>query len=224
VRPIAQCLDEAGDEEAHFLCGECAHRSDARALRPPEWFNLASLHGSITYRLEEDFYDLDGAALQSIEPVLDASLHSAPSLDQVRDKVEHLVDYAMARGVLDDELIDALSMLDKTSDFQALQARTQPAKKPDILRVACELYDQCIGPLAQDWVRQQWNEWPKSTIVMAAFIRAARHCLPRDEAYERALGFFGRMRVGDHGEEVHPLGILQDSRVVDWIEAGRSVW
>jgi hypothetical protein len=67
-------------------------------------------------------------------------------------------------------------------------------------------------------VRQQSNEGPKSTIVMAAFIRAAPHCFPRDEAFERALGFFGRMRVGDHGEKVHLLGILQDPRVVDWIE------
>ncbi len=42
--------------QPYRVCTACARRLRSLALRPLEWFNLASIHGPTKFLLHDDFY------------------------------------------------------------------------------------------------------------------------------------------------------------------------
>jgi hypothetical protein len=87
------------------------------ALRPSEWFNLAAVHGPWKHHLHDDFYDEDGKAHQANSVVERAVEFPVPTVSEIEDAVERLVDMAMSRWFFgrekSAELIRALGLHDK---------------------------------------------------------------------------------------------------------------
>lgn len=218
TRRIAHLWVPEQDGYDFALCEECSPRITSRSLRPLEWFNLAAIYGSLIHPLKEEFYDLDGRALKPQEPVVDAHLHPSPTLEEVRSNLDRLLDFTFAGGVLDKDVIDALSATDRGALLQAIEIRRAQARNSEIVRVTFEIAALVVGPSAADWVRRHWNESPEPGFVLASYIRAARFCLPRDEAFGRSIALFERLPEADRRSDVQTLGILEDERVTDWIE------
>ena len=82
------------DVQPYRLCRTCANRLEELALRPTEWFNLASVHGPWKYHLHDDFYDEDGKAYQASHHVERAVEFPIPTVSEIHADIYRLVDMA----------------------------------------------------------------------------------------------------------------------------------
>lgn len=94
VEVIEKCDDEI---QPYELCNECHKRLLSYSLRPIEWYNLASIHTFNKFLLHDDFYEDDGVATQPEEDVEGIEDLIAPSLDDVKENIESLIDFCIAK-------------------------------------------------------------------------------------------------------------------------------
>ena len=94
IAPVAVSNTDDDSYQPYQICDDCNVRLVGLALRPLEWFNLASTHGPNKHLLHDDFYDDDGTAFQAEIPFDDASSFPAPSLPEVAGKLPRLIDMA----------------------------------------------------------------------------------------------------------------------------------
>lgn len=82
---IEKCDDE---NQPYELCKECHSRLLNYALRPIEWYNLASIHTYNKFLLHDDFYDDDGTATQPEEEIKNAEDYKAPLLTEIKADID----------------------------------------------------------------------------------------------------------------------------------------
>lgn len=208
---------ESGDERRPFLvCRECAERLEHLALRPLEWFRLATLHGPVAYLLHDDFYSDDGVADQNRIPVAQAALFPAPTLEAVQADLPRLLDYAITRWRLEAPVAEALKahaperLLPAMS--QLIQARPVAWVESRCLEIAARL-----GGTAGDWVSARWAcGAPSGTLF--ALLEAAAACLPASEALPRAFQAVETEDGKDISVTALALVHFQSPLVLEWIE------
>lgn len=203
-------------DEPYRLCEGCARRVRARALRPIEWFNLASLHGWQKHLLHDDFYDEDGEAQQPEIPVAKSG-RPAPTLAEAASDPDRLLAFAVTRWHFDDDLIAALRSHAPQPLLTAITARAA-AGNPGIFAVMLEVAAVAVGPFAADWVRGEYAR-ARASLAMFSWCQAAAACLPLDEGLSLALAAVTPDDGGPAGEIKSCLIWFRSARVLDWIEA-----
>lgn len=197
---------------SYELCGECCKRLENFALRPLEWFNLKAIHGNADLL---DPYDIDtGEALHPEMDVSDANDFPHPSLEEVKDDVERLMDYAIVQPFdrLDDAFL-CLQKLDKTEILKSVSKRLD--RKYTLQRRLLMIVGHGVGVFAADWVREYWKKNLKSDY--RGFAVALAQCLPFDEAFREIMD---AVKKANESVEVNLelLGHFEQPAVLDWIE------
>src|ERR1700741_1802036 len=184
--PVQRIVKADGEakEPGYRVCRACRRRLLTSSLRPLEWYNLAVRYGPRRALLHDDMYLEDGTAEQPSVPVVDAHLFPAPRLDEVRDDVERLVDFALTRPGLEEEGLQALAAHDAGAVLDAFDRRMDGALRDDVREVALEVCATALGARAEDWVRRQWSP---GSAPSPALLHASARCLPADYALERAV-------------------------------------
>ena len=114
---------EAGP--VYQLCKDCRNRLINRGLRPLEYFNLTARHGH-SYLLHDDFYDNDTG--EACAPEIDVETPERfpfPTLNNVKDNIERLIDYAIVQIITDDIVFFHIRQHDKAKVLESLKHRLQ---------------------------------------------------------------------------------------------------
>jgi hypothetical protein len=200
------------------VCGACAHRLENLALRPLEWYRLAALHGPPSFLLHDDFYDEDGKADQNRIPVEHSKLFRAPTLQTVSGKLEALLDFAITRWWLREEVVAALSAYPQSLLLSAVSDLARDRPIDWVQRRCYEIAARVLGPAARQWIDENWDRG-SSVATIFAFLEAAASCLPRDEAVPRAIEAVEGTGTRDLSVLAMGLAYFQSPRVLDWIES-----
>lgn len=214
VAPVQSMVTEdAEDEPGYRVCRACEDRLLSYSLRPLEWYNLAVRYGPLRALLHDDLYAEDGTAEQPNARVVDPHRFPAPRLDDVRDDVERLVDFALTRLTLTDEERAAFAAHDAREVLDAFDRRMDGALRGDVREVALEICATSLGARAEEWVRRQWSP---GSVPSPELLHASARCLPRDEGLDRAVAALEAMPPG-HNHWLW-LGCFRSERVLDLIE------
>lgn len=204
--------------QPYRLCASCHERLMTYALRPIEWYNLASMHGSFKPMLHDDLYDEDGMACQSELDVLVTKQDEAPTLEDVRHDVEALLSFTVSRWDIEDDVTDALKRHHTSLLFDAVKTRYVATPNIDVKARLLEVVADVIATPAADWVRSLWHDVDNELVDSLAAATASS--LPTEE---------GLQRVYDKLDEIEPKELpsaaflslyrFRSPDVLDWIES-----
>jgi hypothetical protein len=205
--------EDADDEPGYRVCRACEDRLLTCSLRPLEWYNLAVRYGPLRALLHDDMYAEDGTAEQPEIPVVTPHLFPAPRLEEVRGDVERLVDFALARGTLEEAALAALAAHDAREVLNAFDRRMDGALRGDVREVALEICATSLGARAEAWVRRQWST---DSAPSVALLHASARCLPAGEGFDRAAAALQAMPPGHRPWTA--LRHFRSERTLDLIE------
>lgn len=209
-------IEEDDPSEPYFLCEDCSERLFLRALRPLEWFNLASKHGWWKYLLHDDFYDEDGTATQpDVQEYLDGGM-LAPPLDEVATSPERLLGYCFTRWSLGAAEFQALAALN-SEDLLASIERPETISNPQKLSVALMICANVLGVQASTWVNKQYERSVKKDLLFS-WAEAAASCLPPPEGLNKTMIALADYKGRKLNECIGALSWFRSDRVLDWIE------
>jgi hypothetical protein len=120
INVVETCDDP---NQPYKLCNQCHERLLKLSLRPIEWYNLAVVHSPNKFLLHDDFYDEDGEASQPEENVVVNDKDKAPTLKDVQNDLESLLDFSITRWFLEEDVIKALREHDKLSTLKSVKSR-----------------------------------------------------------------------------------------------------
>lgn len=213
--PVAVVVADDDPTEPYRVCRPCAERLTHRALRPAEWFNLASIHGWTKFLLHDDFYDEDGEASQ---PDVDEYSNDgllAPCLDDVGGSLPRLIDFCVTRWSLDEAVFSAMRAYPPRDVLDAIIRRAEQRNR-HVLETILTLAANVLGSVGADWVRAQRDRaWAEG--LAFSWCEAAAKCLGGeglDMAIERLDGLSGAQRR----EAKNGLLWFRSRKVLDWIE------
>jgi hypothetical protein len=230
----AVIADDPG-EPRFLVCRACENRLQTRSLRPLEWFNLAALHGPWTYLLGSDFYcsgeEDHGSARQPYQTVEEPERFPAPTVDEIRDDQERLIDYAITLHFFDapshEKLLAALSAATESPDqkqafLESLKRRlarsTTPGRGPNLslAGTVCALCGRFLGPFAADWIRELWEPEHLRSESFLSLAEATAACLPFDEGWRRVTH-----QLESWSHQVQALAYFRSPLTLDWMEENR---
>lgn len=214
--PVQAVVESEEPQQPYRLCSLCADRLQKYALRPLEWFNLASVHSSSKYFLHDDFYSDDGVADQSETPVEEPEKYPAPTLEQVAGNEERLIDYAMARFMLREDVTQELKNHDKEAILQSLIRRIETSHN---IEIECRAYEICatvLQEMAEAWIRERWNQ--RATVAFHSLALAVANCLPHDEGLSLILHELERVQPQDRPFACTALARFRSPKALEWIE------
>jgi hypothetical protein len=191
---------------------------EARALRPVEWFNLASVHSPWKHDLHDDFYGRSGKAYQPEEAVVrEPGLMRAPTLKNSAKTPARLFAYAFTRHFLEPEMVAAFHDLDPDAVLAELETCLQNrTPNPRNVFMAYGIAADVLGSRADDFVRRAL---PSVTIEdFPGLARAAAACLPREEALTWVLTYLDGLDAEERFDLRNSLVPFADERVLDWME------
>jgi hypothetical protein len=220
--PATEAVPENDGEPPYRVCAPCARRLFAFSLRPLEWFNLAAVHGPSRFQLHDDFY-WEGQADQAEEPVEHPERYPLPSLDQVREDLDRLLDYAMTRFSLmeEAEVLEAVRRHPPAAVVDNLARRVAAGAGLHVIGAACELCGWAVGPPAATWVRQRWSHYRPE--LLSALAVASAGCLPFEEGWGRVTEKL-RGRTGvELKQESFALAWFRSPAALDWIEENAAL-
>lgn len=200
--------------QPYQLCCECNIRLEDRALRPLEWFNLASVHGPNQFLLHDDFYDHDGTAYQPVLPVVNPESYPSPMLEDILADLPRLLDMSITQWFVADDVLTAISAHEHNVVLDSLIKRTQDSLNPWIESTCLRVCARVLGDTADSWVRDRYGKTPG---LLYSWSEAAAACLPVDEAWRLttdAISQSERIR-----EDAQSLGWFRSPRTLDWIES-----
>lgn len=212
-----QAIPTGEDERRFLLCGPCAKRLQARALRPLEWYRLAALHGPMSYLLHDDFYDQDGTASQNEIPVFQSALFPAPKLGAVSNDLSALLEFSLTRWRLDDDTAEALG---KFSTGQLLDALSDLTENRPTYWVECRSYEiagTVLGGAAATWLNARWDRGTQ-TEFLSTFVRAVAKSNPTPDTVHRAMQAIDDAEKLDLSVAALALAGFRSPLVLDWIE------
>lgn len=209
-------IEDDDPVEPYMLCQDCANRLRLRALRPLEWFNLASKHGWHKYLLHDDFYDDDGTAIQPDIEHYSIDGMPAPSLEKVATSAERLLDYCFTRWSLQDAELNALSALHSENLFAALTKRATTGNT-HIRAIALTICANVLGAAANTWVREQYERSSEEDLLFS-WAEAAARCLPQQEGLEKTINALAMYKERELNDRMGALSWFRSATVLDWIE------
>lgn len=222
--PIEMIVADDDATQPYRVCSACAHRLRLLSLRPLEWFNLAALHGPSNFLLHDDFYWDNGIAQQADEEMEEPEKYPAPTLRDIGDNVERLLDYAMTLYLLDAPTIAALTLCDSLAILRSLKRRVAVYPNIDIEASAYEICAEALGASAEEWIRERWEKWKPETFLSLA--QATAKCLPLAEGFQRITQVLdnettlSRLQQYHEGRNTwcHAFAPFHSRRTLDWME------
>ena len=199
--------------QPYQLCTECNNRLVGLALRPVEWFNLASKHGPSKQLLHDDFYDDDGTAHQPEFSVVDPDLFPAPELSGIADDLPRLIDMAVTQWFLTDDVVNAISNHPTESVLGNLVSRTDESQNAWVESTCLQICARSLGPAAADWVSSRYGKSPE---VLYWWVSAAAACMPVDDAWDAATAAIAESE--NVRKDAQSLGWFRSARTLGWIE------
>jgi len=199
--------------QPYQLCTECNTRLVGLALRPVEWFNLASTHGPSKHLLHDDFYDDDGTAQQPEIHVADPDLFPAPQLSAIAGDLPRLVDMAITQWFLADDVVNAINGHDPYAVLNDLVSRTDKSQNAWVESTCLQICARSLGSTAADWVRSRYG---KSPVLLYWWVSAAAACMPIDDAWDAATAAIAKSE--NVRDDAQSLGWFRADRTLDWIE------
>jgi hypothetical protein len=200
------------ERQPYRLCVACNERLQVRALRPVEWFNLVASHGH-QHLLHDDFYDQDGIASQPLRPVPHPGPFAAPSLSEAARDLERMIDFAITRWWIDDDVIQAFMAHDPNAVMTSLARRVEAHRNTWIAARAYEVCARVVGTHAAAWIRSEYGKMPE---LLANWSEAASAALPVDEAFQFVADMVDRS--SDIRTAAAAFAHLRSSRTLDWLE------
>ncbi|EMI54660.1 hypothetical protein RSSM_03922 [Rhodopirellula sallentina SM41] len=183
------------------------------ALRPVEWFNLASTHGPSKHLLHDDFYGDDGTAHQPEIPVVDPDLFPAPKLSGIADDLSRLLDMAITQWFLADDVVNAINNHNPETVLGNLMSRTDESQNVWVESTCLQICARSLGPTATDWVRSRYGKSPE---VLYWWVSAAAACMPLDDAWDTTTAAIAKSE--NVREDAQSLGWFRSDRTLEWIE------
>ncbi|GIN21231.1 MAG TPA: hypothetical protein DEO65_12655 [Bacillus bacterium] len=210
--------EESDDENQPYrLCQGCRDRLVRYSLKPIEWYNLAVIHSPKKFLLHDDFYDDDGEAAQPEEEVDVSDNDMAPSLEDVQNDMELLLDFSITRWFLDDDIIYALNQHDKISLLNSVKSRFYETVNDEVKSRMLEIAADVLGDIASDWVRELWDHYDENFIIQLSW--ATSSSLPAKEGLNYV--FEKLQSLSDKQLPISAFSCLHRFRsndVLDWIE------
>lgn len=213
---VAEVIGDDDPDEPYRVCGECGERLRQRALRPLEWFNLAAKHGWSKFLLHDDFYDVDGTALQPDTYGYSVDGMLAPTLDEVARSLDDLVDYCITRWLLDTPEYNALRTFPAEAILDELQRRAATGNR-HVLEVALTLCANVLESAAAPWVRAQYAMACDNNMLFS-WAQAAARCLPYPEGLHKTVDALRVYSGHQLRERKNALLWFRSPAVLDWIE------
>jgi hypothetical protein len=209
-------IEDDDPVEPYFLCQDCSKRLSLRALRPLEWFNLASKHGWQKYSLHDDFYDEDGTATQpDVQHFSDDGM-LAPSLNEAATSLERLLGYCFTRWSLGDAEFEALAAYNSEGLLAKLN-HPDATSNPEKLSVALTICANVLGVHASTWVSNQYERSVEEDLLYF-WADAAAICLPPPEGLEKTINALTDYKGRQLNERIGALSWFRSDRVLVWIE------
>lgn len=204
-------------EHPYHLCEECHERLTAKALRPIEWYRLAVMYSPHPYYLMDEFYSDDGEAIRPEREVESGDEFLAPTLEDVQDDLESLIDYALTKWYLERDTVDAFHHHSLKDLQTSLKKRFKQTPFPQVKQRLLEIAADVLGPVASSWIRQLWKK--EGDVLMYSLAYASSQCLPEEEGVDKVVTALTTI-----DEDLRPraaLEMLAEFRspfVLDWLE------
>ncbi len=211
-------VEDDDPAEPYLVCADCANRLRLRALRPLEWFNLASKHGWQKFLLHDDFYDEDGTATQPHPDVGHYSVAGkiAPTIDEASATPDQMLNYCISRWRLGKAEYDALKALPAERVFVTLRDRVASGNA-HILSVALSICANVLGAVAKDWVDEQYERSCEQDVLFS-WAEAAAGCIPQQEGLKKTIDALERYKGQELQGRMGALLWFRSPLVLDWIE------
>ena len=212
-------IEEPCDEGAPYrVCSACHSRLMARALRPLEWFNLAKRHGWWQFLLHDDFYDEDGTAYQAEQEVEAPEQHPAPTLDDVCNDPNALLDFTVTQWHFRPDVARAWQALDQAEVLRTIEERYAIAGDIDIRAAMLDVAACSLAKTGGDFVAAAWDDFcqPRQLGTLA---QASAACLPYDDGFARVVTALSRFDEKTRRDSMYALSYFHSRDTLDWIES-----
>lgn len=218
LHPVAVIEPSDDSTEPYRVCRECHRRLIARALRPREWFNLASRHGWQLYLLHDDFYDENGVATQPEHIVDEAEQLRAPTLDEAASDPERLLDYTVTRWRLEPTLEARWANLPAADALACISGRFAGTSNTAVRAAALDVAAM-LGPIAAGLVRHAWSSSRLVVEALSSLGNASASCLPIEEGLALMFATLATGRDQRWIQRAVALSHFHSPKVLEWIEA-----
>ena len=215
--PTIVLVDDDDPEQPYLLCPECGERLKQKALRPLQWFNLASIHGWRKYLLNDEFYDEDGTALQPDTNCSTTAGPPAPSLPHVAGSLERLTDYCITRWSIEAQAYEAFTTFPAEAVLKELDRRLA-TRNQQVFEVCLDICANALGEQAASWVRGKFPHAKKEGALFS-WAEAAAKCLPHPEGLRLTIGALQDSTEKELHDRKLALLWFRSPEVLDWIEA-----
>lgn len=218
IEPVE--LEEASDagHSSYKICNSCRVRLINYALRPREYFNLASIHGHTSF-LQSDFYnDSNGEATQPKIKIIDEYKFSFPSKENIVNSTELLIDYAFVRYFIPSDIISFLKEHKKESVLSVLKEKIKINR--GVSHKAYEIAAKVLGLFAGDWIETQWANRLPGEFPM--FAEAIAKCIPFPKAFSMLSEELDTLNEKDLAANISVFIYFENKKVLDWIEEHKS--
>src|SRR5262245_33853905 len=213
-----QRLEPCYEPSEHFrVCIGCHQRLLTRALRPVEWYNLAKRHGCHQFLLHDDFYDVDGNALQSEVEVERPGDFPAPTLADVRHLPSQLLDYSITRWWFEAELQTAWLAVPWPEILLVISERFAETSNSHIRSGLLEICALTLSGSGADFVRYAWGDYP-DTVALPTLAQASAACLPFREGFSKVTTALAKADRSQRRNLLLFLGHFHSPEALDWIE------
>lgn len=216
---------EASDEpnQPFKLCNQCHERLLKYSLRPIEWYNLAVAHSPNEFLLHDDFYEEDGEACQPEEYVVVTQKDKAPTLQEVRNNLESLLDFSVTRWFLEEDVIKALKKHDNQETLSSVKSRFYGTENYQVKSRMLEIVADVLGASASEWVRELWRNYNKEFLYPISW--ATSSSLPAEEGLNNV---FEKLKLVN--EKELPIAAFtclyrfRSSNILDWMESTCTIF
>jgi len=206
--------DEFRNETEYRLCKTCSNRLQNFALRPLEYFNLASIHGN-SYHLHDDFYDYEtGEAHQPKIEVTEVELFKFPELKDIKEDVSKLVDFAIVQFYTEPNVIDELRRFDKKEVIDILRKKVKYNR--GINYKAYELAGKVAKTESYYWIKEEWEQRQNNELQI--FAEPICNSFESKEAFELIKEELESKDDKYLSENISAFLYLQSPLVLNWIE------
>ncbi|MFB3167394.1 hypothetical protein P5G62_009755 [Neobacillus sp. 179-C4.2 HS] len=205
-------------DQPYKVCSQCHERLLKYSLRPIEWYNLAIIHSPNKPLLHDDLYDEDGESCQPEEDVFVTKKNKAPTLKNVRNDLESLLDFSITRWFLEDDVIKALNKHDNQLTLNSVKSRFYETENYEIKTRLLEIVADVLGSSASEWVRELWRNFDEELLCPISWATASS--LPAEEGLNN---IFGKLKLVSEKElPIAAFTCLYRFRsfcILDWIES-----
>ncbi|TSI05778.1 hypothetical protein [Lysinibacillus sp. BW-2-10] len=216
---------EISDEpnQPYKLCNQCHDRLLKYSLRPIEWYNLAVVHSPNKFLLHDDFYEEDGEACQPEEDVVVTKNDKAPTLREVRNDLESLLDFSITRWFLEDDVIKALKKHDNQKILISVKSRFYGTENYELKSRMLEITADVLGTSASEWVRELWENYDQEYLYPLSWATASS--IPAEEGLNN---IFEKLKLVSEKElpiaSFTCLYRFRSSNILDWMESTCTIF